>query len=83
MDTDFLCRILLAMLAVNYAILITWFLVFAFARDFMRRLHGRWFKLSDATFDAVHYGGMAVYKLAIFLFNLAPLVALCLARDGS
>lgn len=83
MDTDFLCRFLLAMLAVNYAILITWFLVFAFARDFMRRLHGRWFKLSDATFDAVHYGGMAVYKLAIFLFNLAPLVALCLARDGS
>ena len=53
-----------------------------FARDFIRSLHGRWFRLSDASFDAIHYGGMAGYKLAIFAFNLAPLLALHIARGG-
>ncbi len=83
MEPEFLCSFLLWSLAVNYAILLTWFSAFVFARGFMRRLHGRWFNLSDATFDAVHYSGMAIYKIAIFVFNLAPLLALCLARGGS
>jgi hypothetical protein len=48
----------------------------------MRGLHGRWFKFPDATFDAIHYGGMAVYKIGILLFNLVPLIALCLLRGG-
>lgn len=82
MDLDFIARFLLAALAVNYAILLIWFLAFVFARDFIRTLHGRWFRLSDASFDAVHYGGMAGYKLAIFAFNLAPLLALHIARGG-
>lgn len=83
MDQDFLCRFLLWSLVVNYAILLTWFFAFVFVRDFIRRLHGRWFNLSDQTFDAVHYGGLAAYKIAIFIFNLAPLLALWIARGGS
>ena len=76
MDTDFLCRFLLYALAINYAILLLWFGVFVFARAWMRQLHGRWFALSDASFDALHYGGMAIYKIGILLFNLVPLLAL-------
>jgi hypothetical protein len=55
-------------------------LVFAivFARDWVKRLHGQWFQLSDPTFDAIHYGGMAIYKVGIFLFNLVPLIAIYL-----
>lgn len=30
-------------------------------------------------FDAIHYAGLAVYKIGIFLMNLAPLLALYLA----
>jgi len=56
---------------VNYAILLVWFLVFAFARDWIRRIHGRWFRLSGDQFDALHYGGMAIFKIGIILFNLA------------
>ena len=26
------------------------------------------------TFDALHYGGMAAYKIGVFLLNLAPLI---------
>ncbi|MGH8491910.1 MAG: DUF6868 family protein [Moraxellaceae bacterium] len=83
MNPDFLCRFLLWSLAVNYGILLLWLLAFVFARNMMRELHGRWFKLSDSAFDTVHYSGMAAYKIAIFFFNLAPLLALWLARGAS
>ena len=53
-----------------------------FARDAIRSLHGRWFRLDDQHFDAIHYGGMAAYKIGIFLFNLAPLAALWLMDAG-
>lgn len=81
MNLDFLCRFLLWSLAINYAILLTWFFAFVFARDWMQQIHGRWFRLTDSTFDTVHYSGMAAYKLAIFIFNLVPLLALCVARE--
>jgi hypothetical protein len=62
---------------VNYGILLVWFLVFALARDWMQRLHGRWFRLPDEQFDAIHYNGMAVFKIGILLFNLVPFIVLC------
>ena len=80
MDVDFVIRLLLWSLLVNYVVLFIWFGVFISAHGWLRRLHGRWFTMSDNTFDAVHYGGMAVYKVGVLLFNLAPLVALWLAR---
>ena len=83
MNSDFLCLFLLWSLAINYAILMTWFVVFVAARNWLRALHGRWFRLSDDSFDAIHYGGMAVYKIGIFLFNLVPLLALYFAGSGS
>ena len=83
MNSDFLFRFLLCSLAINYAILLTWFVVFVAARNWLRALHGRWFRLSDDSFDAIHYGGMAVYKIGIFLFNLVPLLALYFAGSGS
>ena len=83
MNSDFLCRFLLWSLAINYAILMTWFVVFVAARNWLRALHGRWFRLTDTTFDAIHYGGMAVYKIGILLFNLVPLLALYFVGSGS
>ncbi len=61
---------------INYAVLLVWFLFFVFARDWMRKLHTRWFKLPVAHFDAIHYAGMGLYKLGIFLFSLVPYIAL-------
>ena len=77
-----LFRFLLFSTLVNYAVLVAWFLAFVNARDGMRRLHGRLFRLPDATFAAVHYGGMAAYTIGILLFNLAPLLALWLLHRG-
>ena len=83
MNSDFLFRFLLCSLAINYAILLTWFVVFVAARNWLRALHGRWFRLSEPAFDAIHYGGMAVYKIGILLFNLVPLLALYVEASGS
>ena len=69
--------ILLWCVVINYAVLIVWFGVFMIAHDWMFRLHGRWFKVPVATFDAIHYAGMAAYKIGILLFFLVPLLALC------
>lgn len=82
MDLDFWCRFLLYTLALNYSILMLWFLLIVFARDWVKRLHGQWFQLSDLTFDAIHYGGMALYKVGIFLFNLVPLIAIYLMGNS-
>ena len=64
---------------INYAVLIWWFLMFRFARDWMYGFHGKWFKLTPESFDAIHYAAMAFYKLCIFVFNLAPYLALRIA----
>ncbi len=68
--------VLLWCTAINYGVLLCWFLVFVFAHDWMFRLHGRWFRLPVEQFDAIHYAAMAVYKIGILLLNLVPYVAL-------
>ena len=76
MATDHVEGILLWCLGLNYAFLFVWFGAFRFAHQWMFRLHTRWFKLSVETFDAIHYAGMAIYKIGILLLNLVPLLAL-------
>ncbi len=61
---------------INFGLLLWWFLFFIFAHDWLYRLHGKWFKLRKEQFDALHYGGMALFKLGILLFNLVPYLAM-------
>lgn len=61
---------------INYALLLLWFLVFSFAHDWIYRVHGKWFTVSVENFDAIHYAGMAFFKLCIFIFSLVPYLAL-------
>lgn len=71
--------VLIWSLVFNYVILLVWFTALTLAHDRVYRLHTRWFALSRESFDAIHYGGMAVYKVGVLLLNLAPLVALLIA----
>lgn len=80
MSLDQLHDFLLWNLTLNYSVLLLWFGMLTFAHDVIYRLHTRWFRLTPQTFDALHYGGMALYKIGILLFNLAPLLAICLIR---
>ncbi len=78
MNPDIIKALLLYSIAFNYVMLLIWFVVFSFAHDWLYRLHSRWFRISVESFDAIHYAGMAVYKIGLILFNIAPLVALWL-----
>jgi hypothetical protein len=82
MDVSALKRFLLCCAAINYAILLVWWGVFVFAHDWVFRLHSRWFALSMEVFDALNYVGVAVYKIGIMLFVLAPLLALLCTVKG-
>jgi len=76
MNYVLVCNFLLWCTLINYFTLLIWFLAFSRAHDWMFRLHGRLFSLTVAQFDALHYGGMAAYKIGILLLNLVPYVAL-------
>lgn len=61
---------------INMGLLLWWLLIITLAHDWVYQLHGRWFKLSVDRFDSIHYAGMAFFKIAIFLFNIVPYLAL-------
>lgn len=61
---------------INLGLLYTWFFWIMLAPDWTYRFHHQWFNLSREHFDSLHYGGMAIFKLGIILFNLTPYVAL-------
>jgi len=61
---------------INYAVLIYWFIMLVWAHNLVYRAHSRWFRLSEEAFDAMNYGGMGLYKLGIFVFNLVPYLVL-------
>lgn len=61
---------------INLGILLWWFAFFIFAHDLVYKLHSKWFSISVEKFDAIHYSGMAFFKLTVFIFNLAPYLAL-------
>ena len=61
---------------INWVLLLWWLLFFTIAHDWTYRFHSKWFNLSVEKFDAIHYGGMAFFKLFILLFNLVPYLAL-------
>ena len=68
---------------INIGFLMYWMIMIRFCRDWVRNMHGRWFKLSDETFDAIHYAAMAIFKLLIIVFNLVPYIALLIVGDSS
>jgi hypothetical protein len=76
MTTDVLLQWLGWMTVINASLLSLWVLAFVWIHDWMYRLHSRWFRLTPERFDAIHYGGMALFKMAVMLFNLVPYLAL-------
>lgn len=81
MNIDLMRQYLLWTMIINYGFVFSWWLVFRFWHDSLYRLHRRWFQLSVAQFDAIHYAGMAVYKIGILLLNVAPYLALRLLHQ--
>lgn len=76
MNVELIRAVLGWSLVFNWSVLFVWFVYYFFFRDFYYRFHGRMFNLTVEQFGLVHYGGMAIYKIFILVFNLAPYLAL-------
>jgi hypothetical protein len=79
MTVDIIRDVLAWCTVINFALLLWWFMFFSLARDWVYRVHTRWFRISEEKFDAIHYAGMAFFKICIFVFNLVPYLALRIA----
>ena len=79
MTTDLVLAVLGWCLVINFGILLFWWICLMTAHDWVYKFHGRWFKLSAERFDEIHYSSMALFKILIFIFNLAPYFALRIA----
>jgi hypothetical protein len=61
---------------INYGILLLWAGLFFFAHDGLLRLWGKWARVTVEQFDLLNLGGISLYKMGVFLFNLVPCIAL-------
>jgi hypothetical protein len=61
---------------INIGILLLWFLFFTLAHDWIYRIHNKVYKLPVEQFNAIHYGGMLLYKICFLIFNMVPYFAL-------
>ncbi|MFC1646158.1 DUF6868 family protein [Candidatus Omnitrophota bacterium] len=61
---------------INMGLLLWWFLILTLAHDWVYRWHTKWFKIPVEQFDAIHYAGIAFFKIAVFVFNIVPYFAL-------
>jgi len=61
---------------INIGVLLCWFVMLLAAHDWVYRVHSRWFPMPKERFDTIHYSGMGLFKLIIFVFNVVPYLAL-------
>ncbi len=61
---------------INMGLLLWWAILLLLAHDWTYRLHSKWFEIPVEKFDAIHYAGMVIFKLGVFMFNLVPYFAL-------
>ena len=47
---------------IDLILLFWWFGFFVFARDFVYRMHSRWFPMPQEDFNKIHYAGMAFFN---------------------
>jgi len=73
---DVIAGILIRCFLGGVVLLMVWFAGFAAAGDWIYQVHSRWFHIPRPSFDAIHYAGMAVTKIAIILFFLLPWIAI-------
>ena len=61
---------------INIGILLIATIFIAFARGTISVIHSKLFKLNDADLSRSYFQFLGQYKLAIYVFNLVPYIAL-------
>ena len=61
---------------INYGILLLSTVMVYACGDWAKGIHSKLFNISEADLDALYFNYLGNYKLAIFIFNLVPYIAL-------
>jgi hypothetical protein len=78
MTIDSLITLLCYMTLFNLLAVSIWFVLAVYANQITYPLIAKWFSLPKAKYDQYNYLGIMLYKIGIYLFNIAPLIALYL-----
>jgi hypothetical protein len=77
MDSEFVEGVLLRCFILGFVVLIIWFLFIVFAGGLAYDVHGSMFtEITDRQFEVIHYCGMGLLKLFVFVFFLIPYIAM-------
>ena len=79
MDINMLRSFFMWCTIINGGLLILVSLILLFARDWVYRMHTRWFPMPKETFNVVIYCFVGFYKIIFFTFSLVPFLALLLS----
>ena len=79
MTTETVRGMLLWSAIINYVFLALWGFLYFSASGLMHRI-ARWWRLQPEQFDAFQFGGILLYKMAIWLFFIVPCIALYIIR---
>ncbi len=65
---------------INIALLLLSTLICIYAPDWLYSMHGNWFSLSSETLNIIMYSYLGLFKIFIYIFNIAPLIALSIIK---
>lgn len=67
---------------INIGILAFASIFLAFLRPMAANLHSKMVGLSESELARIYFQFLAQYKIAIYIFNLVPYIALCLIQSN-
>lgn len=77
MDRKFVEGVLLRCFIYGFVLLLVWFVLFLVAGGLIYDVHGSMFKkITDHQFEVIHYCGMGLLKLFVFVFFFIPYIAI-------
>ena len=77
MDRKFVEGVLLRCTILGVAVLLIWFLFLLVGRGLIHSVHGGLFgNIADHQFDIIHYCGLGLTKVFVFMFFFIPYVAM-------
>ena len=62
--------------AINFGILMFAVIMLVLMRSYISKIHAKMFGLSEADISRAYFQHLGQYKIAIFVFNLVPYIAL-------
>lgn len=78
MTLDNLCSFFAWCTLVNFLLLLYWSVMILFCKDFVYKMHSKFFNIDKQDFIKIHYLMIAYFKLTVFIFNLVPWIAIAI-----